>query len=233
MAHEAQAKLLRVLEENEVERVGGTATIPVDVRVIAATNQDLPRAIAEGRFREDLYYRLNVVPIHVPALRERAGDVAELAAHFRAAFVEESGRAAPELSQGALRALGAWGWPGNVRELRNVVERLSIMVDGPSVTEEHVRAVLREARPGGPAEGAEEEAPADEGGLSLRDLLERTERRAIERALEAAGGTVSEAARTLGMDRANLHRKMRRLGIARPGDEGDDEGDDDTGGVSA
>ena len=216
MAAEAQAKLLRVLEENEVERVGGNKPITVDVRVIAATNQDLPQAIAEGRFREDLFYRLNVVPVRMPALRERPGDIPELVEQFRTAFTEETGRAAPELTDGALAALKAWSWPGNVRELRNVIERLSIMTEGDSVSEAEARAVLGEARPGSPAAVP----PAD---LPLRELLELTERTAIERALEAAGGTVSEAARALGLDRANLHRKMRRLEIGRPGAEEDDE----------
>jgi len=224
MAHEAQAKLLRVLEENEVERVGGTRPIPVDVRVIAATNQDLARAIAEGRFREDLFYRLNVVPIAVPPLRERREDIPELAEHFRARFAAEVARPAPVLAPDALEELKRWSWPGNVRELRNVIERLSIMVEGERIEAGDVQRVLSEARGRSGATGGAEE-PLDADGLPLRDLLERTERRAIERALEAAGGTIADAARALGMDRANLHRKMRRLGIARGGDgEGDDEG---------
>jgi two-component system nitrogen regulation response regulator NtrX len=229
MAADAQAKLLRVLEENEVERVGGNKPIAVDVRVLAATNQDLPKAIAEGRFREDLFYRLNVVPVRMPALRERPGDIPGLVDHFRGAFTEETGRAAPQLTGGALAALQAWTWPGNVRELRNVIERLSIMTEGDRISESEARAVLGEARPG---EAAAAAPPSD---LPLRELLELTERTAIERALEAAGGTVSEAARALGLDRANLHRKMRRLGVGRPGE--DDDGDDDEapdgdGGVS-
>jgi len=226
MAAEAQAKLLRVLEENEVERVGGNRPIRVDVRILAATNQDLPQAIAEGRFREDLFYRLNVVPVRMPALRERPGDIPELVEHFRAAFAEETGRTAPELADGAMAALKAWSWPGNVRELRNAIERLSIMTEGDRVSEADVRAVLGEARPGTPAV-----PPSD---LPLRELLELTERTAIERALEVAGGTVSEAARALGLDRANLHRKMRRLGIGRPGEEGEgaDARSEDSEGVS-
>jgi two-component system nitrogen regulation response regulator NtrX len=229
MAGEAQAKLLRVLEEKEVERVGGAKPIPVDVRVLAATNQDLPRAIAEGRFREDLFYRLAVVPLRVPALRERLEDLPELVESFRERFAEESGRAAPVFAPAALSALREWTWPGNVRELRNVVERLGIMADSDSVGAEDVRAVLREARTQGPAA----EGRADDEALPLRDLLERTERRAIERALERAGGTISEAAKALGMDRANLHRKMRRLGLARTEGEGDSEEDRSEGGVSA
>ena len=220
MALEAQAKLLRVLEEKEVERVGGNQTIPVDVRVIAATNKDLPSAIAEGEFREDLYYRLNVVPISVPALRERAGDVGELVEHFRARLTEETGRQAPEFSPEAIRALESWSWPGNVRELRNAVERLTIMTQGDRVEGDDVARVLQGARPGPPGPSPApppEDGVADLENLTLRELLEQTEIRAIQRAL-SAGRTISEAARSLGMDRANLHRKMRRLGIERQDD---------------
>jgi two-component system nitrogen regulation response regulator NtrX len=213
MALEAQAKLLRVFEENEVERVGGGRPIRVDVRVIAATNKDLSAAIEKGEFREDLYYRLNVVPIAVPPLRDRAEDIPELVDHFHRRFAEEMGRPLPPVDEGAYGALKAWPWPGNVRELRNVVERLAIMTEGESIGRDEVGAVLAGSRPGA--------APTQEGSettenLPLRDLLENTERAAILRALKAAGGTVSEAARRLGLDRANLHRKMRRLGIGKP-----------------
>ncbi len=215
MALEAQAKLLRVLEEKEVERVGGNRPIRVDVRLIAATNKDLPRAIEAGEFREDLYYRLNVVPIEAPALRRRREDVPALVEHFRGLCAEEAGRPVPEFSPEAVAALQQWSWPGNVRELRNAVERLLIMTEGDRIEADDVQRMLSGARrppAGTPAED-------DDAGLPLREILERTERRAIERALEAAGGTISEAARALDMDRANLHRKMRRLGIDRPVDE--------------
>jgi two-component system nitrogen regulation response regulator NtrX len=230
MALEAQAKLLRVLEENEVERVGGSETIPVDVRVVAATNKDLSSAIASGAFREDLFYRLNVVPIHVPALRERREDVAELVDHFRRRFHDESGRPVRAMEPQAMRALEAWSWPGNVRELRNVVERLEIMSDADVLRTAHVEAVLRGARP---ASATFSGADLGLGDRPLREILEETERRAIHAALESSGGTVSEAARRLGLDRANLHRKMRRLGLARPGGEGTEEsGGEDGEGVS-
>ena len=235
MALEAQAKLLRALEEQEVERVGGTETIRVDVRVIAATNKDLAAAISKGEFREDLYYRLAVIPIAMPALRDRAGDVAELVEHFRRRFEEESGRPRRALEPAALAALTAWSWPGNVRELRNAVERLEIMADGDRIRAADVDRILRGSRPPSgvaavPTAAGGEAAAAD--GRSLREMLEETEKHAIVRALEAAGGTVSEAARRLGLDRANLHRKMRRLGLGKPGDEGDDRDDGDDGDVS-
>jgi two-component system nitrogen regulation response regulator NtrX len=215
MALDAQAKLLRVLEEREVERVGGNRTIPVDVRVIAATNKDLAKAIAEGDFREDLFYRLNVVPIPVPALRERRDDVPALVEHFWRKFAEEAGRPGPEFTGESIQALQEWSWPGNVRELRNAVERLLIMTEGETIVAADVREILSGARRAGAA-GAASPTVAEEA-LPLRELLDRTERRAIEGALDAAGGTISEAARALGMDRANLHRKMRRLGVERPG----------------
>lgn len=224
MALEAQAKLLRVLEENELERVGGNRSIPVDVRVIAATNKDLPAAIAAGEFREDLYYRLNVVPIRVPSLRERTEDIPELVEHFRARYQSESGRPLHSFDDSAYEALQAWSWPGNVRELRNVVERLEIMTDGNTIDAADVRRVVSGA-PAGPAtSGAAADAELPEGDFTLREILDRTERLAIRKALDAAGGVISEAARKLGMDRANLHRKIRRLDI--------DPGEDDTPDVS-
>jgi len=224
MALEAQAKLLRALEEQEIERVGGTDTIRIDVRVIAATNKDLSQAIARGEFREDLYYRLAVIPIPMPALRDRKGDAKELAEHFRARFQEESGRPARAFEPAALDALAAWSWPGNVRELRNVVERLQIMAEGDRIRAADVDRVLRGAR--APSGVTAATGAAMDEGLPLRELLEETEKRAIARALDASHGVVSEAARRLGLDRANLHRKMRRLGLAKPGDGG---GDDDAG----
>jgi DNA-binding NtrC family response regulator len=236
MALEAQAKLLRVLEEGEVERVGGNEPIRVDVRVIAATNQDLAKAIDRGTFREDLFYRLNVIPIRVPKLAERTEDIPVLVDHFSGYFAEESGRRPRSFSKDATAALVAWPWPGNVRELRNVVERLTIMAEGERIEEGDVRAVLREARPGfgthpthapaspeasrpPSADGSDAASPSSESpseaNLPLAEILERTERNAIRRALDEARGRISDAARILGMDRANLHRKMRRLGIGR------------------
>jgi two-component system nitrogen regulation response regulator NtrX len=224
MSAEAQSKLLRVLEEGEVERVGGNEPIRVDVRFLAATNKDLAKAIDSGAFREDLFYRLNVIPIHVPSLTEHAEDIPALIEHFREQFAEETGRPQPSFSRQGIELLLSWPWPGNVRELRNVIERLSIMVEANEVSEEDVHAVLREARTGFakppprldrvPVTRVDETVPS---GVPLAEILERTERAAIRRALEEARGKISEAARILGMDRANLHRKMRRLGIGREG----------------
>lgn len=227
---DAQAKLLRAIEAHEIERVGGGKPIPVDVRIIAATNMDLERAVAEGKFREDLYFRLNVIPISLPALRERPTDIAPLVAHFSALYRARSGRPAPRWSVGALRLLEAYSWPGNVRELANIVERLAILHAGEEVTPEDVNAVLR-VDPHVPAplrEGAGtgttpplRNAPAgvpasvdhDGNDLPLNDALDGYERLLITRALTASGGNVAEAARRLRTDRPNLYRRMRRLGV--------------------
>ncbi|HET9887797.1 MAG TPA: sigma-54 dependent transcriptional regulator, partial [bacterium] len=225
MSLEAQAKLLRVLEEGEVERVGGNEPIRVDVRFLAATNKDLAKAIDAQTFREDLFYRLNVIPIRVPSLAEHREDVPALLNHFRNQFEQETGRAPRNFSKEAIEILVEWPWPGNVRELRNVVERLSIMAEGDTIEAEDVEAVLRESRTGfgqrsSPERAAQPRSPLSgiEGpawGVPLAEILEKTERSAIRRALEEAQGKISEAAKILGMDRANLHRKMRRLGIGR------------------
>ena len=227
MSLEAQAKLLRVLEEGEVERVGGNEPIRVDVRFLAATNKDLAQAIDEQTFREDLFYRLNVIPIRVPSLAEHREDVPALVNHFRGLFEQETGRAPRAFTPDAIEILVDWPWPGNVRELRNVVERLSIMAEGEAIDSDDVQAVLREARTGFgnralPERSAHSRPRMPEldpppAGLPLSEILERTERSAIRQALEEAQGKISEAAKILGMDRANLHRKMRRLGIGREG----------------
>lgn len=215
---DAQAKLLRAIEAREIERVGGGRPIAVDVRILAATNMDLERAVAEGRFREDLYFRLNVVPLAVPPLRERPDDVAMLVQHFAARYRARSGRPAPAFEPDAMVALGHYGWPGNVRELANIVERLAILHGGARVGAAAVRAVLPPPRaPEAPtgsagAGGVGEEELLD--GRPLGATLDAYERQLITRALAVAGGNVADAARRLRTDRPNLYRRMRRLGIA-------------------
>ena len=207
---EAQAKLLRAIEAKEIERVGGGKPIRVDVRIVSATNRDLTRAVAEGTFREDLLFRLNVIPIEVPPLRERPDDLPALVAHFSALHRARTGRRAPQWTAGALALLARYRWPGNVRELANIVERLAILHSGEDVDEQHVRAVL-------PVDGGARRADPlpDPSALdsSLSDTLDEHERTLIVRALSAAGGNVAEASRRLKTDRANLYRRMRRLGI--------------------
>jgi two-component system nitrogen regulation response regulator NtrX len=207
---DAQAKLLRVLETGVIERLGAEKPITVNVRVIAATNKDLPRAVQNGQFREDLLFRLNVLPIHIPPLRRRSEDVAPLVQHFVARHQARLGRPV-RIDAGALQLLVAYNWPGNVRELANIVERLTILASGDIITAEDVTRVLP------PEAGGD--AAVDGGAWSdieLSQALDRYERTLIARALSAAQGNVADAARKLSTDRANLYRRMRRLGLEPP-----------------
>jgi two-component system nitrogen regulation response regulator NtrX len=209
---EAQAKLLRAIEAREIERVGGGQPIPVDVRILSATNMDLERAVANGKFREDLLFRLNVIPLHVPPLRERPDDIPALVRHFSLLFQSRSGRPMPVWRDDAIALMQRYRWPGNVRELANIVERLAILRGGAEVTTRDVSAVL-------PLDGraaAIPDALPDPALLDhpLSDALDAYERTLIARALSSAGGNVAEAARRLQTDRPNLYRRMRRLGIA-------------------
>ena len=211
-----QAKLLRVLEQEEMERVGGEKTISLDVRVFASTNQDLPALMKEGKFREDLYHRLQVVPIHVLPLREHAGDVVELAEYYLKYFCEVNGRRVKRLSEGAMEALRAYRWPGNVRELKNLMERVVIMREGKEVGAELVRAMLAGVPGhGGGSSGAagEDETEGEGTPVTLAEKLLAYERQLLEQALAASGGNVAQAARDLGLDRANLHRRLQRRGL--------------------
>jgi len=205
MSLDTQAKLLRVLEENEMERVGGTQTIPLDARVVAATNKALAQEIAKGNFREDLYFRLAVITVQVPPLRDRGGDIVTLAESFLQQYCDENGRHPKRLAPAAATLLSRYAWPGNVRELRNMMERIVIMQDGATVDAEHLRPLLLATANGEPAPEAS----------TLRENLESFERRTIEKALAAANGNIAQAARALGLDRANLHRKLRRFGLVR------------------
>ncbi len=199
---EAQAKLLRAIETGEVERLGGTKTSRVDVRIVAATHKDLATAVPEGEFREDLYYRLNVLPIHVPPLRERRGDPVLLAGHFLATFCHAEERPPKRLSPEVQQVLEDYHWPGNVRELRNLMERAVVLVPGEEIRAEDLLPWL-------------ESASSREETAGLRGEIERREADAIRKALENAGWNVTQAAASLGIDRTNLHRKMRKYGISR------------------
>ncbi len=202
LALEAQAKLLRAIETGELERVGGTRTSRVDVRLVAATNRDLAEAVKEGDFREDLYFRLNVLPIAVPPLRERRADVALLARHFLGQFAEGEERPCPELAEDATQLLEDYHWPGNVRELRNLMERAVVLVDGGRIGAADLLPWL-------------ESAPGETEDTGLKGKVARSEIDSIRRALDAADWNVTQAAAGLGIDRTNLHRKMRKYGIAR------------------
>jgi len=212
---EAQAKLLRVLESGVVHRVGGERPFTVNVRVIAATNKDLPTAVRQGQFREDLWFRLNVLPIHIPPLRERPEDVPPLVRHFAARGAARLGHPV-KFDAGAIPLLAAYPWPGNVRELANIIERLAILATSDTLTADDVARVL-------PQDGGSLRNPAPGGGaetpwrdIALTDALDQQERELIARALSASRGNVAEAARRLSTDRANLYRRMRRLGIEPP-----------------
>jgi len=213
---EAQAKLLRAIEAKEIERVGGGKPVRVDVRIVAATNKDLARGVVDGAFREDLLFRLNVIPIPLPPLRDRPSDIPSLVRHFAALHRLRTGQAVPDWTDDAIAALSRHRWPGNVRELANIIERLAILHAGRRVTEADVAAVLpleRAPRTPTPPTALPLPDPA-ELESSLSDTLDDYERTLISRALSMAGGNVAEAARRLRTDRPNLYRRMRRLGIA-------------------
>ena len=200
LSSRAQTKLLRVLQEGELSHVGGNRSIRVDVRVISATNHDLPARVREGAFREDLYFRLAVIPITVPPLRDRREDLPLLVEHFAATIAREAGIPPRRFSAAALERLARHDFPGNVRELRNLVERLIIMSEGASIGPEQVRTVLPRA------ERAEAARP------KLAEAVREFERRTIAEALSASGGSVTEAAARLGLERSHLYKKMKKLG---------------------
>jgi two-component system nitrogen regulation response regulator NtrX len=205
---EAQSKLLRAIEAREIERVGGGRSIKVNVRIIAATNRDLERAVREGHFREDLYFRLNVIPLPIPPLRERPDDVPALVRHFTALQRRRTAQAMPVWTPDAVSALARYPWPGNVRELANIIERLSILFAGRPIGEAEVQSVLPLAPLSAPAL-----PDLEQPELTLSDALDEYEKLLITRALSAANGVVAEAARRLRTDRPNLYRRMRRLSL--------------------
>jgi two-component system nitrogen regulation response regulator NtrX len=210
LSPEAQAKLLRTLETGELQRIGAATVTHIDARVVAATNRRLDDAVSNGGFREDLFFRLNVFPIHLPPLRERLEDLPALVAHL-AERVRP--RHAATFTQAALEALASYSWPGNIRELANLIERLSIL-SGPVVDAPAVRQVLR--GPSSPPPSAD--SPAVPLGRPLNDALDEYERSFIGAALAQAEGNMAEAARILQTDRANLYRRMRRLGLEKSAD---------------
>lgn len=203
-----QVKLLRVLQDRELERLGSNHTRQIDVRVIAATNVDLRRALEEGNFREDLYYRLNVFPLTIPPLRERREDIPLLAEHFLRRFAAETGSPLREISPEAMRVLVEYDWPGNVRELENVIERSLLYADGTVLLREHIRLDYAPRRLGTGAQGA-----AANGFLPEGLTLDQYEQQLIREALRRAGGNKSQAARLLGLSRNALRYRLSQMGI--------------------
>jgi two-component system, NtrC family, nitrogen regulation response regulator NtrX len=220
MALDAQAKVLRALQEGIVTRIGGTKSIQVDVRVLAATNKKVEAEITAGRFREDLYYRLNVVPVHVPPLRERREDIPALVAHFAGVLASGNGLTPRKFDAAAVEALGRRPWPGNIRELRNGVERLLILANGPNVTATDVARVLpmvgEELPPMEEVEEMLEEGESGGGGAgSFEAFRQDAEKQFLAQQLREHGWNVSETARALQMPRSNLYKKIERYGLSR------------------
>jgi DNA-binding NtrC family response regulator/class 3 adenylate cyclase len=209
MTLSAQAKLLRVLQERKLERVGGRGTIDIDIRVIAATNKDLRKEIDKGSFREDLYYRLNVVHIHIPALRERKEDIYPLAQYFLSSFANELGRGSMSFSEGAMDCLLNYSWPGNVRELENEVKRAAILAEGNTIEKENLSEHLRNLE----SSSGPRTVTTEKGSQPLRGTVEEIEIQKIKEALEKSGGNKQKASRILGLTRQGLIYKMKRYGL--------------------
>ncbi len=240
MSLNTQAKLLRVLEERRIERLGGSHTIPIDVRVISATNRDLAAAVAEEKFRADLYYRLRVLQIDLPPLRERREDIPMLAEHFLQTYAKRYQLKCVEISVEAMKRLVAYDWPGNVRELRNAIERSAVLADGKALRPDDLPEELKSAQtPKTPADTFQRSSP--EGAAESADLLpvpyladfrearREFERAYIERVLAETGGNVTRAAERVGMHRQSLQQKLKDLGLTRRyvlQDEAQDSDDD-------
>lgn len=208
MSLELQSKLLRVLQEKEIERIGGVHPIKVDVRIICCTNQNLEQMVREGRFREDLYYRINVVELNIPPLRMRREDILPLSQFFIEKINQENGYALTGLSQEVMALFTSYSWPGNVRELEHAIERAAVRCKGGEITAEQVDFLLTRAQ----RHQAPEPLPAPVSG-SLRECAKQAERDRIIQALEQAGGNKSKAAKILGIDRSVLYSKLRKYEI--------------------
>jgi len=211
MDSSTQVRLLRVLQQGEFERVGGTKTMKVDVRIVAATNQDLKKGIAEGRFREDFYYRLNVISVHLPPLRDRTGDIEYLAAYFVDQICRKTGEETKQIDQGVMDALLAYSWPGNVRELENCLERSVILADGPLITLDDISPDILSGTPVAP-----QVSPATgdvQDGGSLTEVTEDIEKRMIAEALERNRWNRSRTAEELGIKRTTLQYKIKKYGL--------------------
>jgi DNA-binding NtrC family response regulator len=216
-----QAKLLRVLQEREIERVGGGDVLKVDVRVVAATNRDLPQMVQAQTFRADLYDRLHVVPIEIPPLRARREDVPLLARHFLELASRSNDRRGMTITEAALEVLAGYSFPGNVRELRNLIERLVILSPDETIDAEQVRSFL-------PNAGAPPPGGLFRANVPFRVLVEEAERTILQEALKHYGGQMAATARGLDLERSHLYKKFRALGLRDKSKDGEDEGAEDT-----
>ncbi len=210
---DVQVKLLRVLQEREFERVGGSETIKVDVRVVSATHRDLERQIADGTFREDLYYRLNVFPIQLPPLRDRQSDIPLLAEHFLQKYAPGAGKPVHGIDAGAVAALTGYPWPGNVRELENLIERALILARGSEITAADLEFTRRPSAAAAGALAATSAQRTSDGARPLGERLHEQERGAIVAAIDSAQGNIAHAARALGINRSTLYYRLRKHGL--------------------
>jgi two-component system nitrogen regulation response regulator NtrX len=217
MPLETQSKILRVLVEQRFRRLGGSTDVQVNVRVVSSSSRDLSGDIEQGRFRQDLYHRLNVVPLRAPSLAERREDIPELAGYFVGRLAGMSGVPARQIGEDALAALQAAEWPGNVRQLRNVIERILILATGDAAAPVTVDSLPPEAWP---AAGSKREGMQEVIGLPLRDARERFEREYLNVQITRFGGNISRTAAFIGMERSALHRKLKSLGVEAPGRNG-------------
>ncbi len=210
MSLKTQAKVLRILQEHKFERVGGNKTIEVDVRVIAATNKNLEKEISVGNFREDLYYRLNVIPFHVPALRERKADVLHLANHFLEYFCSKESRDTKKLDDDAINAIKNYPWPGNVRELKNLIERLVIMSPGNTITINQLPQAICDKRQ---LSGTKYQSVISLSAATFRKAKEEFEKEFLIQKLKENEWNISRTAEAIEIERSNLHRKIKSYGI--------------------
>ncbi len=212
MSPSLQVKLLRVIQERQFERIGGVKTIEANVRIIAATNQDLEQAVTEKKFREDLFYRINVIPIHIPPLRARGTDILILSDYFLKKFNESKRKNVTGLSPGVIDIFRSYSWPGNVRELENIIEMLVVMIEEGEISVEDLPNRLRQVETNGETISSSVDVP--DGGLNFNDMVERFEKNLLLTALKKTGGVKNRAAKLLNLNRTTLVEKLKRYGLA-------------------
>jgi DNA-binding NtrC family response regulator len=212
MSPSLQVKLLRVIQERQFERIGGVKTIEANVRIIAATNQDLEQAVIEKKFREDLFYRINVIPIYIPPLRERGTDILILSDYFLKKFNESKRKNVTGLSPGVIDIFRSYSWPGNVRELENIIEMLVVMIEEGEISVEDLPNRLRQVETNGETISSSVNVP--DGGLNFNDMVERFEKNLLLTALKKTGGVKNRAAKLLNLNRTTLVEKLKRYGLA-------------------